>query len=552
METTAPDIETPKAPAIPSGSPGFEVRGPHVAGQQRVLSSSALSFVAMLERRFGPRRRALLKRRQEVQAKLDAGRLPDLPADTSEVRSGDWTVAPIPRDLLDRRVEITGPVDRKMVINALNSGASVFMADFEDSCSPTWKNLVEGQQNLTDAIERSIAYVSPEGKDYRLREDTATLMVRPRGWHLEEKHLLVDGAPVSASLFDFGLYFFHNVRQLLANGTGPYFYLPKMESHLEARLWADVFRAAEEQLGIAPGTIRATVLIETILAAFEMDEILWELRDYSAGLNCGRWDYIFSFIKKFRSRPGFVLPDRSLVTMTRHFLQSYSRLVVATCHRRGIHAMGGMAAQIPIKGDEAANARAMEKVAEDKRREVAAGHDGTWVAHPGLVPLAKQIFDAGMPGANQIGRDLPLPEIAPIGAADLLEVPKGAITEAGLRQNVNVGILYLEAWLRGSGCVPLYNLMEDAATAEISRAQVWQWLRHGARLEDGRTVTPALYAAVRDEELAAIRRNAGEDAWRAGSNRFERAAAIFDAMATSETFEDFLTLPAYDALIETE
>jgi malate synthase len=320
-----------------------------------------------------------------------------------------------------------------------------------------------------------------------------------------------------------------------------------MESHLEARLWADVFRAAEEHLNIAHGSIRATVLIETILAAFEMDEILWELRDYSAGLNCGRWDYIFSFIKKFRSRPGFVLPDRSLVTMTRHFLQSYSRLVVATCHRRGIHAMGGMAAQIPIKNDEGANARAMEKVAEDKRREVAAGHDGTWVAHPGLVPLAKQIFDAGMPEANQIGRIL---ETGPIGAADLLEVPRGAITEAGLRQNLNVGILYLEAWLRGSGCVPLYNLMEDAATAEISRAQVWQWLRHAARLEDGRAITPALYRAIRDEELASIRRQTGEDAWRSG--RFERAAAIFDAMATSETFEDFLTLPAYDALIETE
>ena len=542
--TTPSSVQRPPLSTLPNG---LEVRGPSVVSSEAVLSSEALAFVAKLERRFGPRRRALLARRREIQSKLDLGWKPEFLPATAEIRAAEWTVAPIPVDLRDRRVEITGPVDRKMVINALNSGASVFMADFEDSCSPTWRNLVEGQKNLIDAIEGTIEHVSPEGKVYRLGPHTATLMVRPRGWHLKEKHVLVDGEPISASLFDFGIYFFHNARRLLARGTGPYFYLPKMENHFEARLWNDVFLAAQEELGVPVGTIRATVLIETILAAFEMDEILWELRDHSAGLNCGRWDYIFSFIKKFRSRPDCVLPDRSLVTMTRHFLQCYSHLVVRTCHRRGIHAMGGMAAQIPIKGDEARNNLAMERVAEDKRREVAAGHDGTWVAHPGLVSLARKIFDAGMPDANQIGRAI---EAEAISVDDLLQVPKGPITEAGLRQNVNVGVLYLEAWLRGSGCVPLYDLMEDAATAEISRTQVWQWLRHGARLEDGRTITPALYAAVRDEELSAIRRQVGEESW--GAGRFERAAAIFDALATSSALEDFLTLPAYDELIATE
>jgi len=526
---------------------GVDLRCPPVAGSETILTASALAFVAMLERRFGARRRALLGLRREVQANLDAGWKPDFLPETAAVRSGAWTAAPIPSDLLDRRVEITGPVDRKMVINALNSGANVFMADFEDSCSPTWKNLVEGQRNLIDAIERTIEFVSAEGKAYRLNERVATLMVRPRGWHLEEAHVLVDGRPVSASLFDFGLYFFHNARRLLARGTGPYFYLPKMENHLEARLWSDVFRAAQEELKLPAGTIRATVLIETILAAFEMDEILWELRDHSAGLNCGRWDYIFSFIKKFRERPDCVLPDRSLVTMTRRFLESYTHLLIQTCHRRGIHAMGGMAAQIPIKNDDVANARAMQKVAEDKRREVLAGHDGTWVAHPGLVPIARRTFDEGMPGPNQIDRRS---EPETITAADLLEVPKGAITEAGLRQNVNVGVLYLEAWLRGSGCVPLYNLMEDAATAEISRTQVWQWLRHEVVLEDGRQLTRALYDAIRDEELSALRAQVGEAAWRAG--RYERAAALFDALATAPNLTDFLTLPAYEELTRTE
>jgi len=539
MEQRTGALETPA---------GVSLHGPRVEGDAAVLTPEALSFVAMLHRRFGVRRTQLLERRRETQRALDAGWTPGFLPETAEIRAGNWTVAAIPDDLLDRRVEITGPVDRKMIINALNSGANVFMADFEDSCSPTWKNVIEGQRNLVDAIERRIEFVSPEnGKVYRLNERGATLMVRPRGWHLEEKHLRVDGEPVSASLFDFGVFFFHNARRLLRRGTGPYFYLPKMESHLEARLWSDVFRAAQEELGLPHGTIRATVLIETILAAFEMDEILWELRDHSAGLNCGRWDYIFSFIKRFRSRAGFVLPDRSLVTMTRPFLEAYSHLVVRTCHRRGIHAMGGMAAQIPIKSDPAANERAMEKVAEDKRREVSAGHDGTWVAHPGLVALARQIFDAGMPDANQISRPQPA---EPLSGADLLEVPEGPITEAGVRQNVNVGVLYLEAWLRGSGCVPLYNLMEDAATAEISRTQLWQWLRHGARLEDGRTLTPALYAEIRDQELAGIRGHVGEAAWAAG--RFGRAAALFDSLTTAPELADFLTIPAYEELVRDE
>jgi malate synthase len=518
-----------------------------VAGQDELLDERALKLIGDLERRFGPRRRALLQARLEREERFAAGERPAFPEETRELRESQWSVASAPADLDDRRVELTGPADPKMVINALNSGASVFMADFEDSCSPTWKNVVEGQFNLVDAIERRIEFVSSEGKVYRLNDRVATLMVRPRGWHLEEKHLRVDGEAVSASLFDFGLFFFHNARRLLRRGTGPYFYLPKMESHLEARLWSDVFRAAQEELGLPHGTIRATVLIETILAAFEMDEILWELRDHSAGLNCGRWDYIFSFVKKFRSRAGFVLPDRSLVTMARPFLAAYSHLVVRTCHRRAIHAMGGMAAQIPIKSDPAANERAMEKVAEDKRREVSAGHDGTWVAHPGLVALARQIFDAGMPDANQIGRPQ-APEA--LSAADLLEVPKGPITEAGVRQNVNVGVLYLEAWLRGSGCVPLYNLMEDAATAEISRTQLWQWLRHGARLDDDRTLTPALYAEIRDQELAGIREHVGEAAWATG--RFARAAAIFDSLTAAPELADFLTIPAYEELVRDE
>jgi malate synthase len=476
-----------------------------------------------------------------VQREIQDGRFPDFLPDAAAVREGEWRVADIPRDLLDRRVEITGPVERKMVINALNSGAKVFMADFEDANSPTWTNNLEGQINLCDAVRRTIEFAGPEGKHYRLAPATATLVVRPRGWHLVEKHVLVDGRPISGSLFDFGLFFFHNAAELLRRGTGPYFYLPKLESHLEARLWNDVFLAAQDTVGVPRGTIRATVLIETILAAFEMDEILYELREHSSGLNCGRWDYIFSFIKKFRHRPDFVLPDRALVTMDRHFLRSYVDLLIRTCHRRGAHEMGGMAAQIPIKADPAANERALEKVRQDKLREARAGHDGTWVAHPGLVGLAQAVFDAHMGGPHQLAvrRD----EVR-VTARDLLTVPDGPITEAGLRLNVDVGIQYLEAWLGGTGCVPIYNLMEDAATAEISRTQVWQWLRHNARLDDGREVTAELVRRVTAQELDKLRQALG--AARFDGGRFALAARLFDELMTGTEFADFLTLTAYD------
>ena len=489
-------------------------------------------FVTKLARRFESRRQEMLSRRSTRQQQIDAGQLPDFLPETASVREKEWTVAPIPHDLHDRRVEITGPVDRKMIINALNSGASVFMADFEDSNSPTWQNNLEGQINLRDAVEGTISYLSPEGKRYELNPRVATLMVRPRGWHLNERHFSVDSKAVSASLFDFGLYFFHNAKQLIRKGSGPYFYLPKMESHLEARLWNDVFCFAQDELRIPRGTIRATVLIETILAAFEMDEILYELREHSAGLNCGRWDYIFSFIKKFRNRPDFVLPDRSIVTMDKHFLKSYVDLLIQTCHRRGIHAMGGMAAQIPIKNDPVANEKALDKVRQDKLREVHAGHDGTWVAHPGLVPIAKEIFDANMNGANQIRvrrKDVH------VTAKDLLAVTEGKITEEGLRWNIDVGLQYLESWLRGSGCVPIYNLMEDAATAEICRAQVWQWIRHGAKLSDGRPVTREMVRNVIAEQKNKLK-----------GNRMPEAAEIFERMMTSPDFAEFLTSVAYD------
>jgi malate synthase len=465
---------------------------------------------------------------------MDSGVLPDFLAETAHIRQADWKVAPIPQDLQDRRVEITGPVDRKMIINAFNSGANVFMADFEDSNSPTWQNNLEGQTNLRDAVRGTISFSSPEGKNYRLNPAVATLMVRPRGWHLDERHFTVDGKAISASLFDFGLFFFHNAQALIDKGTGPYFYLPKMESHLEARLWNDVFCFAQDELGIPRGTIRATVLIETILAAFEMDEILYELRDHSAGLNCGRWDYIFSFIKKFRKRPDFVLPDRSTVTMEKHFLKSYVDLLIQTCHRRGIHAMGGMAAQIPIKNDPEANERALDKVRQDKLREVSAGHDGTWVAHPGLVSVAREIFDAHMPKPNQIEKKRGDVRVT---AKDLLTVPEGPITAEGLRWNIDVGLQYLESWLRGSGCVPIYDLMEDAATAEISRAQVWQWLHHGVRLSDGRTVSKELVRSVISEQRDRLR-----------GARATEAANIFDSMITSSEFPEFLTLVAYDSI----
>jgi malate synthase len=470
------------------------VSAPPTPSAGEILGGGALEFLAQLHRKFDARRLELLARRREIQAKLDTGWTPDFLPETAAVRAGDWQVAPLPKDILDRRVEITGPVDRKMVINALNSGASVFMADCEDSSTPTWANMIEGQKNLRDAVRRTISFTDPATqKHYKLNDKVAVLFVRPRGWHLAEKHVTVDGAEMSASLFDFGLYVFHNAREQLDRRTGPYFYLPKMESHLEARLWNDVFVWAQDKLGIQRGTIKATVLIETILASFEMDEILFELREHSAGLNCGRWDYIFSFIKKFARSADRIMPDRAQVTMTTHMMRSYSQLLIRTCHNRGVHAMGGMAAQIPIKDDPAANDAAMAKVRADKEREATDGHDGTWVAHPALVPVAKEIFDRIMPTSNQIHRRR---QDVAVTAADLLRVPDGVRTETGLRQNIAIGIGYVEAWLRGIGCVPLNHLMEDAATAEISRAQIWQQLHHGATLEDGRVIDRALFRAL--------------------------------------------------------
>ena len=523
---------------------GVKITAPQRDEFAEILTPQALALVAKLHRAFDGRRKELLARRAEVQARLDGGWLPDFLEDTRSIREGDWRVAPIPQDLLDRRVEITGPVDRKMVINALNSGAKMFMADFEDAHSPTWNATLEGQINVRDAIRGVIDYESPEGKKYNLHKHTATLMVRPRGWHLSERHVTVDGQPVSGSLFDFSLYFYHNAQALLDRGTGPYFYLPKLENHQEARLWNDVFVMAQRELGLPAGTIKATVLIETILAAFEMDEILYELRDHIAGLNCGRWDYIFSFIKKFRNRPDFVLPDRALVTMTTHFLRSYSLLTIKTCHRRGAFAMGGMAAQIPIKTDAEANAIALQKVRDDKVREASDGHDGTWVAHPGLVPIAMEVFNERMPGPNQLDR---LREDVHVTAADLLSVPSGPITEAGLRTNINVGLRYLESWLRGSGCVPIFNLMEDAATCEISRTQIWQWIRHPRGvLDDGRKITAELFRSFMDEELCKIRADIGPEAYDQG--KYPLARQVFDQVTTSPTLVEFLTLPAYELL----
>ncbi len=524
---------------------GIQVRGRVSREMEEILTPDALRFVAKIVRKFAVPRDELLRKRVARQAELDVGEMPDFLPETEQVRKSSWKIAPVPKDLEDRRVEITGPVDRKMIINALNSGAKVFMADFEDSHAPEWAATIHGQINLRDAVRGTIRFMNPAGKVYELRPPVATLLVRPRGWHLSEKHLLVDGKQAPGSLFDFGLYFYHNAKALMEKGSGPYFYLPKLESHLEARLWNDVFVMAQEELGIPAGTIRATVLIETILAAFEMDEILYELREHSAGLNCGRWDYIFSFIKRFSNRPDFVLPDRAQVTMGRHFLHSYSLLLIQTCHRRGAHAIGGMAAQIPIKNDPEANAQAIAKVYDDKEREVNDGHDGTWVAHPGLVPVAREVFDRGMPSANQVDR---LREDVAVTAADLLQVPRGTITEAGLRTNLRVGVQYLEAWLRGSGCVPLYNLMEDAATAEISRAQVWQWIRHGAALPDGRKITPELTRSLFREELEKLREDRGEAA--TATSQLELARRIFEEMSTSKEFVQFLTIPAYEHLDE--
>jgi malate synthase len=525
---------------------GVVVLAPVTERYAKVLTPEAVAFVAGLQRAFNARRKELLAARGVRQKRLDAGERPDFLAETRAIRESDWMVAPLPTDLLDRRVEITGPVERKMIINALNSGAKVFMADFEDSTTPTWENLIEGQINLRDAVRRTISFADEKtGKSYKLIDTPAVLFVRARGWHLEEAHATVDGEAMSGSLFDFGLYAFHNAKELLARGSGPYFYLPKMESHLEARLWNDVFVHAERELGIAPGSIKGTVLIETILAAFEMDEILWELREHSAGLNCGRWDYIFSFIKKFAGDPDVLLPDRGQVTMATHFMRSYSKLAIKTCHRRGVSAMGGMSAFIPIKNDPAANERALAQVRIDKEREATDGHDGTWVAHPGLVSVALEVFDRVMPQANQIDKQLTDFEVT---AEDLLRVPGGQITEAGLRLNVAVGLGYLEAWLRGIGCVPLFNLMEDAATAEISRAQLWQWVHHHAQLADGRRVTAEMVDHAIAEELALAEIRVDGERLEA----YRHAAFLMRELVKAPHFQEFLTVPAYARVLAGE
>jgi malate synthase len=517
----------------------ISIRGRLTPAFREILTDEALDFVARLHRRFEPRREELLARRAARQKEFDAGKLPDFLAETKKIRAEEWTVARQPPDLLDRRVEITGPTDRKMVINALNSGASTFMADFEDANCPTWHNMVDGQVNLRDAVKRTISF-EQGGKHYRLKEKTAVLIPRPRGWHLDEKHVTVDGRVVAGAIFDFALFFFHNAKELLASGSGPYFYLPKMESHLEARLWNDIFDFSENELNLARGTIKATALIETVLAAFEMDEILYELREHSAGLNIGRWDYIFSCIKKFRANRDFCLADRSQVTMLAPFMRAYALLLVKTCHRRNAPAMGGMAAQIPIKNDPVANEAALEKVRQDKLREVTDGCDGTWVAHPGLVPLAKQVFDEHMREPNQYGRQRPDVQVT---AKDLLDFrPEKPITEAGLRNNVSVAIQYLGAWLSGNGCVPVYNLMEDAATAEISRSQIWQWIRSPKGvLEDGRKVTVELFRKILAEELARVQAMGGE-------GRYDDAAKLFDRITADERYVEFLTLPAYQQI----
>ena len=524
---------------------GVEIRAAVTPEFSAILTPQALAFVAKLARKFETRRRELMAARARRQAEFDAGKLPEFLPETRSIRESEWTVAPAPRDLQDRRVEITGPTDRKMVINALNSGANVFMADFEDSNTPTWENMIEGQINLRDAVNRAIDFVSAEGKRYQLNSKTATLLVRPRGWHLLENHVRVEGAPVSGAIFDFGLYFFHNAKALLASNTGPYFYLPKMESHLEARLWNEIFVTAQRELGIPQGTIKATVLIETVLAAFEMDEILHELREHCVGLNIGRWDYLFSCIKKFRSNKNFCLADRARVTMTAPFMRAYALLLIQTCHRRNAFAMGGMAAQIPIKNDPAANEAALEKVRADKVREATDGCDGTWVAHPGLVGIAKAVFDQHMPTPNQIHKKR---DDVKVAAGDLLDFqPETPITEAGLRNSISVGIQYIGAWLAGNGCVPVNNLMEDAATAEISRSQIWQWIRSPKGvLEDGRKVTGDIIRKLLPEELAKARALLGEESWKSG--RYQEAAGLFETITTSDDYVEFLTLPGYQWL----
>lgn len=523
---------------------GLEISATISSEYAQILTVEALEFVVKLQRTFNQRRLELLTLREERQKQIDLGKLPDFLPETKEVRESDWVAAPIPADLQDRRVEITGPVERKMIINALNSGAKVFMADFEDSNSPTWANNIEGHINLRDAIKRTISYVNPDnGKAYQLNEKTAVLLVRPRGWHLPEKHVKVDGELMSGSLFDFGLYFFHNVKQLLANGSGPYFYLPKMESYLEARLWNDVFVLAQNELGIPQGTIKVTCLIETITATFELHEIIYELKEHIAGLNCGRWDYIFSYIKKLRNLPGYVLPDRGQVTMAVPFMDAYSRLVIQTCHKHRIHAVGGMSAFIPIKNNEAANNEAIEKVRQDKLREVKNGHDGTWVAHPGLVKVAMDVFNENMPTPNNYHMTRKEDVIT---QKDLLTPPAGTITEGGLRMNINVGILYIESWLRGIGAAALHNLMEDAATAEISRTQVWQWIKNACQLEDGRTVTYDLFKQILPSELENIKAYVGEAAY--NQPTMAKAIAMFDSLVQQGDYKEFLTLPAYQEI----
>lgn len=510
----------------------------------QILTPEALQFLVALQKKFNSRRLELVAARQEQQKRLDAGEQLHFLDETKDIREGDWTIAPLPEDLQDRRVEITGPVDRKMVINALNSGAKMFMACFEDATSPTWENMIDGQINMRDAVRRTIEFTNPNGKQYKLGEQTATLLVRPRGLHYIEKHVEIDGEPMSGSLFDFGLYFFHNAKEAIARGTGPYFYLPKLEHYLEARWWNDVFNFAEDTLDIPRGTIKATVLIETITGAFQMDEILYELREHSAGLNCGRWDYIFSYIKRLRNQDGVILPDRGQVTMTSPFMRAYTSLCIQTCHKRNAPAIGGMAAQIPIKDDPEANEIAFAKVREDKKREAQDGHDGTWVAHPGLVPVALEQFDKYMPQPNQIDKKR---EDVHVTAEDLLEVPKGTITEEGLRINCSVGIQYIASWLRGQGAAPIHNLMEDAATAEISRTQVWQWIRQEAgRLEDGRDITLELVEQIIEEEMAKLKEEFGEEAYNA--SKFTEAVEVFKSLIQQDEFEEFLTLSGYQKL----
>ena len=522
----------------------LQVLGNLTPAYEKILTPGAILFLKSLHLHFNNTRKELLEQRKEKQKEIDSGILPTFLPETEHIRNGNWTISPLPQDLQDRRVEITGPVDRKMVINALNSGAKLFMADLEDSNSPTWENTIEGQINLKDAVNQTISFTGNNGKKYTLNNEIATLIVRPRGWHLEEKHIVVDNEPMSGSLVDFGLYFYHNAKTLIEKGSGPYFYLPKMESHKEARLWNDVFIYSQEQLGIPRGTIKATVLIETIVAAFEMDEILYELREHSAGVNCGRWDYIFSYIKKFRSQPHVILPDRSLVTMTVPFMRSYSLLAIKTCHKRNAPAIGGMAAQIPIKNDKEANAAAFEKVRADKEREASDGHDGTWVAHPGLVPVAMEVFDRIMPEPNQIDRKR---EDVVVTADDLVAVPEGEITEEGLRVNISVGIQYIASWLRGKGAAPINHLMEDAATAEISRAQVWQWIRHPKGiLDDSRKVTFELVEELKLQEVQKLKQGMSEDSFNSG--RFLEAVQLFDELIRDDEFQDFLTNRGYEVL----